>query len=94
MGKMQHKVNFQEEYSWFKFKVFLFLDWLPKEPKLPYCLLIAHKRRDILRSFPRILVWKWNANSFQDLYSVHQFHFQPLHYDPLQLEKVHLKQII
>ena len=27
-GKMQHKVNFSVEYSWFEFKIFLLLDRL------------------------------------------------------------------
>ena len=30
-NRMQHKVNFLMEYSWFEFRVFFLLDWLPNQ---------------------------------------------------------------
>ena len=47
------KVNFQAEYSWFEFRVFLLVPRL-KRPVCPI-LLIAGERRDGFMPFPRTL---------------------------------------
>ena len=40
---MWHEVNFKAEYSWFEFRVFLHLDWLPlKKKKKQFALLYTH----------------------------------------------------
>ena len=53
-SRIQHKINFYVEKSWFEFRIFL-LGWLPKETSLPYYLPIDRERTHGFMPFLRVL---------------------------------------
>ena len=66
-------------YDWFEFRVFLLLNWLPKQDeRTQSALIFTHSWKDnrCIHAFPVDISIKWNVNSFgPELNSIHQINF-------------------
>ena len=82
-NRMWHKINLYAEQSSFDFRVFLLLDWLPKqkakEPSLPNYFPINEGRweKRVIHAFPKYNCVKSNVNNLVQVSNLGRwFHFE------------------